>query len=217
MTLTYDNEIIPTDSTNPNTPDKPKTPDKTTITDQTVVYSFVLKVDKDDENGDPLKGVKFDVYSYSGTVSSPTEAELKANGKVVAQIETGGDGLASVSGLKNGTYYLVETETVDGYNLLKSPVAVTLNIEYKKTWTENTEWDSNGNLIKHDVTEKNEYFGGSEGSAGNNFVSTTVVNKKGFELPTTGGIGTLMFFIIGGVLIAGGICLITVPNKKRSV
>ena len=45
----------------------------------------------------------------------------------------------------------------------------------------------------------------------------TIINKKGFTLPQTGGIGTLMFFIIGGVLIAGGICLITVPNKKRSV
>ena len=45
---------------------------------------------------------------------------------------------------------------------------------------------------------------------------TTIVNKKGFTLPATGGIGTLMFIIIGGVLMAGGICLI-VPNKKRAV
>ena len=47
-------------------------------------------------------------------------------------------------------------------------------------------------------------------------VTKTIVNKQGFTLPQTGGIGTLMFIIIGGVLMAGGICLI-VPNKKRAV
>lgn len=50
----------------------------------------------------------------------------------------------------------------------------------------------------------------------NGTYTQNIINKKGFNLPTTGGLGTLMFIVIGGVLIAGGICLITVPKKKRS-
>lgn len=214
--LTYDSEILPNSNEDGN-PNEPGDPSENTITDQTVVYTFELKVDKDDENGNPLEGVKFDVYSYSGTESNPTEAELKTNGKVVAQITTNAQGAATVTGLENGTYYLVETETVDGYNLLKAPVAVTLNVSYKTTWNESNTYDEDGNLIKHDVTKKEEYFGGSASAVGASYVTQTIVNKKGFTLPQTGGIGTLMFILMGGVLIAGGICLIAVPNKKRSV
>lgn len=46
-------------------------------------------------------------------------------------------------------------------------------------------------------------------------VSQTVVNKKGFDLPRTGGMGTLLFITIGGVLVLGGVWLITAPGKKR--
>lgn len=53
-------------------------------------------------------------------------------------------------------------------------------------------------------------------STANQTHTQTIVNKAGFTLPQTGGIGTLMFIIIGGVLMAGGICLI-VPNKKRAI
>lgn len=46
-------------------------------------------------------------------------------------------------------------------------------------------------------------------------ISQTVVNKKGFDLPRTGGMGTLLFITIGGVLVLGGVWLITAPGKKR--
>lgn len=211
--LTYSNKIIPT--TDDDNPNEGGTPSTNTITDETVVYTFELKVDKDDENGNPLANVEFDVYAYNGTANTVTEAELKANGTKVASIKTDEQGLASVAGLENGKYYLVETKTVAGYNLLQAPVEVTLNIVYKTTWTESNTYDNNGNLIKHDVDVKNETFDG-KAVEGKGFVTKTIVNKKGFLLPQTGGIGTLMFIIIGGVLMAGGICLI-VPNKKRAV
>lgn len=211
--LTYSNKIIPnTDDDNPN---EGGTPSNNTITDETVVYTFELKVDKDDENGAPLANVEFDVYAYNGTATTVTEAELKANGTKVASIKTDAQGLASVPGLENGKYYLVETKTVAGYNLLQAPVEVELNISYKTTWTESNTYDNNGNLIKHDVDVKNETFNG-KAVEGKGFVTKTIVNRKGFLLPQTGGIGTLMFVIIGGVLMAGGICLI-VPNKKRAI
>ncbi len=136
--------------------------------------------------------------------------------KVAADLTTNGDGVVSQPGLANGTYYLVETKTKEGYNLLKEPAAVTLSISYKTTWDETNTYDASGNLVKHEVSKTNETFNSVVDSTGAGY-ATTIVNKKGFKLPTTGGIGTLMFFIIGGVLIAGGICLITVPNKKRSV
>ena len=50
-----------------------------------------------------------------------------------------------------------------------------------------------------------------------NSISVEVINKKGFTLPQTGGLGTLMFILIGGVLMAGGIVLLTNTGKKRAV
>lgn len=123
------------------------------------------------------------------------------------------DGKIVVKGLANGTYYLEETKTADDYNLLKGRVAVTVAIE------STTKWKSTESYV-NDVLTKQTYESATHTSDSEDIIAlknTTIVNKKGFDLPTTGGIGTLMFFIIGGVLIAGGICLITVPNKKRSV
>lgn len=130
-------------------------------------------------------------------------------------LTTDANGKITVSGLENGNYYLVETKTAEGYNLLKSPVKVEINVAYSAETTTTTTYNADGDVIATTVTTKT--FTESNGTANDGIFGTTIINKQGFELPTTGGIGTLMFFIIGGVLIAGGICLITVPNKKRSV
>ena len=136
----------------------------------------------------------------------------------------GFDGVLEVKGLANGTYKLVETKTLKDYNLLKEPVDVSLNIAYKTTWTETNHY-ANGVWVKRDVTVKNEKFdskeatnGGTQnGSNGDGVISTTIIHRKGFTLPPTGGFGTLLFSGIGVLLVVAGVgVLLSLKKKNRA-
>ena len=221
-------------SGNPDTDD-----DKKTVQDETVVYTFKIKINKTDENGKGLNGVEFDLYKEvtAGTANAITGNEAKAKGldenkywlKVNEQPLTtkkvdGVDGILEVKGLANGTYKLVETKTLKDYNLLKEPVDVSLDIAYKTTWTETNHYE-NGVWVKRDVTVKNEKFdskeatngGTQDGSNGDGVTSTTIINRKGFNLPTTGGFGTLLFSGIGVLLVVAGVgVLLSLKKKNRA-
>lgn len=134
--LDYSNAIYPTED--PDNPNKGNTPGEDKIKDQAIVYSFQMNIEKVDGKDSTIKlqGVTFDLYSYTGAKTNPTEADLKgSDGTLVEQnLTTDGDGKIQKSGLKNGTYYLVETKTVktkDGkqYNLLKEPVKVEMKLK----------------------------------------------------------------------------------------
>ena len=128
---------------------------------------------------------------------------------------TNGDGNVSQDGLANGDYYLVEKKTAEGYNLLKEPVKVTLNISEVTTWDEKFVY-TNGVLIKQDV-KKMTKFTDEKGNDVTNSASITikVINRKGFDLPTTGGFGTLLFSGIGALLVVGGIGVLMSIKKKK--
>ena len=213
--LEYSNKILP-DTDDGSNPNKPGEPGKDYIENTTTVYTFGLQVVKKAEKADgaPLAGVKFDLYKYAGTESNPTEAELKANGTLIAEnLTTGTDGIITKSGLANGTYYLVETKTVAEYNLLKAPVKVELNIEY--TTTTKTEYytDKDGvrTLVKHEVETKT-FTEKSATSTGTH--TETIINKKGFTLPTTGGMGTIAITALGVALAFAGVLIIGASRKK---
>lgn len=216
--LDYSNAIYPTED--PNNPNNNKQPGEDKITDQAIVYSFqmnVLKVDGKTSAG--LEGVKFDLYSYTGEKTNPTEADLKgADGKRIAQdLKTDANGKIQYKGLKNGTYYLVETKTVkteDGkqYNLLKEPVKVEITVEYTtKTETTITK-DENGNVTNKTTVSTDTFTGGDTGSAGT--FTVTVKNYTGFDLPTTGGMGTVLFSIAGFALMAGAAFVLLKGRRK---
>lgn len=215
--------------------------DKKTVKDEAVVYTFKIHIDKIADNADktPLEGVEFDLYKQvkHGTAGTITDAEAKALGldetegwvKVNdATLKTNSKGVLEVEGLENGTYKLVETKAKDGYNLLKAPVDVTLDIAYKTTWTE-TNYYENNVWVKRDVTKKNEEFksneadesemngGTQDGKDGDGVTSTTIINRKGFDLPTTGGFGTLLFSGIGVLLVVAGVgVLLSLKKKNRA-
>lgn len=226
-TLEYSNKILPDtdDEANPNKPGELKT-DK--ITDTAVVYTFQIQIEKKAEKADgtPLADVEFDLYKAvdAGTAGVATADEVKKAGldsskawKKINEtsLKTNTEGKVSQSGLKNGEYYLVETKTNETYNLLKAPVKVTLNIAYTTTTKAEYNIDETGKttLVKHEV-EKTEFK--NAGVASDGIQIQTVINKKGFTLPLTGGMGTVLFSVIGLALVLAGVVVITASRKKTA-
>lgn len=195
----------------------------TKIQDDAVVYSFGIKVKKTNGNGDELDGVKFDLYKKVDANGDRTLADFGWTGAteqlklVKSGLETADGGNISVTGLANGEYYLVETETLPGYNMLSKAVKVELNITYKATWTDEKTYDTNGNLIHRTTTKLKESFdhGDKGDGADPTFLTTTVINRKGFTLPTTGGFGTLLFSGIGALLVVCGVGVLMGTKKKK--
>lgn len=221
--LEYSNQILP--GTTPGNPSGE--PEKAEIEDHAVVYTFKLSVLKTDAANNPLQGVKFDLYKEVSEGTDGAEAGNSDNGldkdkfwkKVAADLTTGADGKISKGGLANGTYYLVETKTNDGYNLLKAPVKVDLSIEYTTSFTEVKAWekiDGVWTLVKHEINVGGTTFSrNDEATPLDGNLTTTIVNKKGFQLPITGGAGTLLASLIGILLMGGGAFVFISSRKKK--
>lgn len=194
------------------------------IHDGTFVYTFKVKVQKiADDTQKGLKDVEFDLYKKdeNGIVTGkdaealgliPTKRWTKVNEK---SLKTDTNGNVEQGGLANGKYYLVETKTASGYNLLKAPVEVTLSIQKTTNWTDTYIYDANGNMLKHTVEKKTTTFSGGDKDSPE--YTITVVNRKGFDLPTTGGFGTLLFSGIGVLLVVAGVgVLLSLKKKNRA-
>lgn len=217
--------------------------DKKQVQDETVVYTFKIKINKTNEGGTGLNGVEFDLYKEvpAGTTNAITgnpakelglditKSWLKVNEQPLTTKTVGSEkGILEVNGLANGTYKIVETKTLKDYNLLKEPVDVTLSIAYKTTWTK-TDTYNNGVWVKSDVTKAQEDFttgrtpttgetmnGGTQSGVGNTgMITKTIINRKGFNLPVTGGFGTLLFSGIGVLLVLAGVSVLFSLKKKN--
>lgn len=229
--LTYTNKI--------NTHDSPASPSTNTIEDSAVMYSFGIKVVKTAENGTTaLPGVVFDLYREAKTGETPiVNAEtLKKAGLDITKkwilvksgLTTNANGIIDTSdsnnatnythGLANGDYYLVETKTVDGYNLLTKPVKVKLDVTATTTWQKTNVYDASGNLVKHGTVTKTTFTHTSNnGDATKTELAVAkVVNRKGFTLPVTGGFGTLLFSGIGVLLVLAGVGVLFSLKKKTN-
>lgn len=246
--LTYSNKIK-----SGNVPEDAKT-DHNHIEDTAVVYTFQIDISKTDGSKNALDGVEFDLYEEValGTSGALSETDAKALGftntsvayKKVDHGVTADGGKLTFTGLSNSKtatadasrYWLVETKTKDGYNLLGAPVEAKLDIVYKTTWKEENTFE-NGVLVKHSHDANTETFKkpndgsqtnngtqeGTEQSAGLDrggnvtygILSTEIVNKKGFQLPVTGGFGTLLFSGIGVLLVLAGVAVLFSMKKKN--
>ena len=228
--LTYTNKI--------NSDNTPGTTTNT-IEDSAVMYSFGIKVVKTAEDGNtPLPGVVFDLYREAKTgETSIVDAEtVKKAGLdstkswilVKSGLTTNASGIIDTSdstnatnythGLANGDYYLVETKTVDGYNLLTKPVKVKLDVTATTTWQKTNVYDASGNLVKHGTVTKTTFTHTSNnGDATKTELAVAkVINRKGFTLPVTGGFGTLLFSGIGVLLVLAGVGVLFSLKKKSN-
>lgn len=228
--LTYTNKI--------NSDNTPGTTTNT-IEDSAVMYSFGIKVVKTAEDGNtPLLGVVFDLYREAKTgETSIVDAEtVKKAGLdstkswilVKSGLTTNASGIIDTSdsnnatnythGLANGDYYLVETKTVDGYNLLTKPVEVKLDVTATTTWQKTTVYDASGNLVKHGTVTKTTFTHTSNNgdTTKTELAVAKVINRKGFTLPVTGGFGTLLFSGIGVLLVLAGVGVLFSLKKKSN-
>lgn len=228
--LTYTNKI--------NSDNTPGTTTNT-IEDSAVMYSFGIKVVKTAENGTTtLADVVFDLYREAklGETSIVDAETVKKAGLdstkswilVKSGLTTNASGIIDTSdsnnatnythGLANGDYYLVETKTVDGYNLLTKPVEVKLDVTATTTWQKTNVYDASGNLVKHGTVTKTTFTHTSNnGDATKTELAVAkVINRKGFTLPVTGGFGTLLFSGIGVLLVLAGVGVLFSLKKKSN-
>lgn len=231
ITLDYSNAIYPT-TEDPDNPNKPKDPEIDYIKDVVNVFTFgidVLKLDGEATTPNtPLKGVTFDLYRVNdgkapATGEKVTETWLKTAGNAVkiGSKTTGTDGKLSFEGLDNATYYLVETQTKAGYNLLKEPYKAVLNLTatFTKETTKKITPDSmNGTatIVTTETTTTTDYGTGNGVKATKGKFEVTVKNYKGFTLPTTGGIGTFVFTFAGIAMMAAAVILLITSKKKKA-
>lgn len=212
------------------------------IHDESVVYTFQTGIYKVNESNTPMQGVTFALYkevdpatdteikwtgddrnekkgiTFAGkNIEYASDDEVKAAGlgttkKWIKVYEKASDtdGKITYKGLPNGVYKWVETKTQTGYNLLKEPVDATLNVTYKAKWTVGTSYLEDGTLIKRTYDETNTIYDNAAAVK-----SYTVVNRKGFQLPVTGGFGTLLFSGIGVLLVLAGVAVLFSMKKKN--
>ena len=166
--------------------------DNDTTHGKTTTYTYEFDVVKTNEDNQLLEGAVFSLYASE---DAPTPMNLVAVSAGVYRLPTNDDtttvtqftaGKVTIQGLANGNYYLEEITAPKGYNKLDHRERITIdNADLKATTTENTY--TNGGV--------------------------KVVNKAGTVLPGTGGIGTTVFYLIGGgLMVAAAVLLIA---KKR--
>lgn len=119
--------------------------------------------------------------------------------KVTASGTTDKNGLITFKGLGAGTYYITELKTLGGYNLLTAPIIVEITAT---PGTTSCTWTAKVN--------------GENATFEDDMVKLTVENNKGSVLPITGGIGTTIFYVIGGLLVCGAVVM-AITKKKLSV
>ena len=180
-------------SNNPNADgsgDTGKTPE-----DKVIVFTYELDVTKVDgeTKTHTLQGAEFKLLN-----KDKQEAVFDQNGFVKWDTEgttftSGEDGKFVIKGLDAGTYYLKETKAPVGYNLLEKPVklVITANTVNNQAW---------GGTPSAALTALTISVDDGEAKAGNltdGIVSITVENNKGATLPSTGGMGTTLFYVAG--------------------
>ena len=120
------------------------------------------------------------------------------------------DGLFKVIGLDDGTYKLREIQAPDGFNLLPNDVTVVITAD-----TNNCQ-DWNGTaadaLTNLNVTADKEP---GNGQADTGIAAITIANNKGATLPETGGMGTTVFYVLGGILAVGAGVLLVARRRMR--
>lgn len=186
----------------------PKTPDSSTSTE--VIKTYALVIQKVDQNGNALAGATFSVAGLqtTGSAGNYTVTGMTAQGGTDTVMDTDGNGILVIKGVASGNYSVTEVEAPDGYNKLEGTVSIEAT-ETAETTTEKTTYLNADGTVSNEETQISVVYKNDDLAAS----VLPIVNKTGSMLPSTGGIGTTIFYVVGGILVvAAGVLLIT---KKR--
>lgn len=201
-------------------PEPGKETDKATET----VYTYALAIKKIDEEQNPLAGAVFNLKNGNETV------KVVGYGNGVYKVDPNGSenivspetGVIIVTGVENISYTLEEITPPDGYNKLEGPVTDITPVVIGKeiTATNTTKYlDAEGNIVAEEtestvtvveITDLDELI--EKMATGIH----EVINYTGSLLPDTGGIGTTIFYTVGGILVVGAAILLVTRKRMKS-
>lgn len=157
-----------------------------------------------DENGvakDWLTVEGIEVAATTAQTWENVKAALTAEQLASITLTTDAQGNISVPGLDIHTYTLLEIKAPDGYNLPRDPFTVVMT---PVVGEDNT------------ITMKYQFGSGEEIASTDGYADVDIANGKGNTLPSTGGMGTTMFYLIGGLMAVTAVVLL-VTKKRMSV
>ena len=169
--------------------------DKFTPPDETETYTFKVDVVKTDDKNKVLDGVQFKLYDAKTGGNeialvkvSDSVYRLAKDGETGVEYITTVNGQLEIKGFDaNTNYYLEETKAPDGYHKLAERVEIPMKEANLEASVSNGIYQNGG---------------------------VHVANKPGKELPSTGGMGTALFYIGGGVLVVGAAALFVLKKRK---
>ena len=215
-------------SNNPNQDngsDEGETPE-----DKVIVFTYELdntKVDAETTTT-KLKNAEFVLYRLNGntkefatfangkvtgwvTIADPTTSdkiETYYTTKGASKFTSNNDGAFNLVGLDDNTYYLLETKAPTGYNLPTEPFVAVL----KATTVNNQNWD----MTPENALTQLELNGVVQNTTNRGVAQQNITNTKGAVLPSTGGMGTTIFYIIGVVLLAGAAIILVTKRRMNA-
>lgn len=192
-------------------------PNNKVDTEETI-FTYAIALKKVNNKGKALPDAVFEFPFYVKSTADATDgayiyAGTTAGEGLTNQITTPDSGVIVVKGVKSGDYEITEVKAPAGYNKLTAPVTVGA-VKTGETSTHTTVYlDKDGNK----VNESAKVF---EVKVDIDTIAATavvVVNKAGTELPSTGGMGTTVFYVLGAVLVVGaGVLLVTKKRMSQS-
>ena len=209
------NEVYLEYSNNPNKSEKGNNETGETPKDVVIVFTYKTIINKVDSENKPLTGAAFKLEKLIKGKDGAADTWTTVKEFTVDETTTS----FTFSGLDDGQYKLTETKTPAGYNtidpiyfVIEATHDVTADAPTLKTLNAYLT-DANGNKQTEmkDGESVNIDLGTVDLTAGS--ITTTVVNKSGTELPSTGGMGTTIFYVLGSVLLVGAAVLLI--TKKR--
>lgn len=177
--------------------------------EKTRTFVTQFKVNKIDASTTrPLEGVKFTLKGTKlNTViltdKNDQETIKKTTEEVVINATTDSNGNIIFTGLSEGEYTLTEIETLAGYNILPEPIKITIGWTAPANDTADCTW----------TYKQGEGESATDITLVENVATITVENQGGAELPSTGGIGTTIFYVVGGLLVVGAAVLLVTRRK----
>lgn len=151
---------------------------------------------------EPTEETKADYESITDRYSKEIKAEtIQTRESVTATGVVGSDGILRVEGLSAGEYTITEVKAPAGYNLLKTPIVICIDWSAPAASSTDCSWTVSG-------VEGAVVIGG--------LVKVTIENNAGTELPSTGGIGTTIFYVLGGALVLAAVVLLVTRKRMRN-